>query len=75
MLDLANDSAHNRKLNLWVGQQMIGDSNIIRGNMRFQVPRQAFSQSPGVRSRNRPGIRPAKMAKKWLRWGSFTDFC
>src|SRR5580704_15625707 len=39
VLDLANDSAHNRKLNLWVSQQMMRDSDIIRSDVSFQVPR------------------------------------
>src|SRR5258708_20087616 len=39
VLDLANDSAHDRKLNLWVSQQMMRDSAIILGDLSFQVPR------------------------------------
>ena len=49
VLDLANDSADDRELNLGVGQQVIRDSNVIGRDVRFKIPGQAFCQRPGGR--------------------------
>jgi len=49
MLNLANDSTDDRKLNLRVGQQVIRYPNVVGRDVRFQVPRQAFRQCPGGR--------------------------